>query len=66
MFHRRQLKLSIPVVVSCLLLSSNVFAVTLEELAEEMKRLTAENTELRKKVEKLEAASKAKSGPASP
>ena len=66
MLNRRYLKHSIPLILSGFLLSTNASAVTLEELAAEMKRLSAENAELRKKVEKLEAASKTKAGPAAP
>lgn len=66
MFTRHYLKFAIPVVIGCALLSSNAFAVTLEELAEQMKQLAAENAELRKKVEQLEAEVKAKPEPAAP
>ncbi len=38
------------------LASPNAFAVTLEELAAQMKQLSAENADLRKKLEKLESA----------
>lgn len=44
-----------PALLLSLFASPNVLAVTLEELAEQMKQLAAENAELRQKVEKLEA-----------
>lgn len=64
MVIKRSLRQLVPVALAGLLVSPNLFAVTLEELAEEMKRLSAENAELRKKVEKLEARSESKVAPA--
>jgi hypothetical protein len=66
MSRKKYLKLIIPAALTCMLASPNVFAVTLEELAEQMKQLAAENAELRKKVEKLEAAEQSKAEPVSP
>ena len=62
MFQKRPFKPYVPFVFFGMLASQNVFAVTLEELAEQMEQLAAENAELRQKVEKLEAAGQARVG----
>lgn len=55
-----KLKRLIPVMLIGLLANTDVFAITLDELAEQMKQLSAENAELRQKIEKLEASGQQK------
>jgi len=66
MSKKRNIRLLIPAVLIGMLASPNVLAVTLEELAEQMKQLAAENAELRQKVEKLEAAAQSEAKEESP
>jgi cell division protein FtsB len=60
MHNIRLLSLSVPVLLMAMFFSQKVHAVTLEELAEQVQALAAENAELRKKIDKLEAATESK------